>query len=56
MNAVELKGAELEAKRKSLAEIFAQYPEMNFPAGEKGDAILADIQARNTELADLEQG
>src|SRR5690348_7429346 len=56
MNAVELKGAELEAKRKSLAEIFAQYPEMNFPAGEKGDAILADIQARNKELADLEQG
>src|SRR5690349_20364529 len=56
MNAVELKGAELEAKRKSLAAIFAEYPEMNFPGGEKGDAILADIQARNKELADLEQG
>ena len=53
MNALELKGAEIEAKRKSLADIFAQYPDYTFPAGEKGDAILSDIQARNTELADL---
>jgi HK97 family phage major capsid protein len=53
MNALELKGAEIEAKRKGLAEIFSQYPDYSFPAGEKGDTILADIQARNKELADL---
>jgi HK97 family phage major capsid protein len=53
MNALELKGAEIEAKRKGLAEVFAQYPDMNFPAGDKGDTILADIQARNAELGDL---
>ena len=47
-NKLQEKQGVLELKRKELAEIFANYPEMNMDA-----SVAADIKTRNDELTDL---